>query len=71
MSTFIVQHQYASFIDEAVMWAIQEVGERRSSVADEAVEKLKEVDGKHMVERASVEFMSFVEDTYMFLRKDR
>lgn len=49
---------------------MQKVGEQRGCAADKAVEKLKEVDGKHMVERASVEFMSFVEDAYMFLKKD-
>lgn len=33
-------------------------------------EELKGINGKHMVERASVEFMSFVEDVYILLRKD-
>lgn len=62
--------KYASFIDEAVASALQEVGERRDGTAEEVVEKLKEVDGKHMVERASVEFMGFVEDAYMLLKRD-
>lgn len=31
---------------------------------------LKEIDGKCIIERASVEFMSFVEDAHMFLKKD-
>ena len=31
---------------------------------------MKGINGKHMVERASVEFMSFVEDVYILLRKD-
>lgn len=62
--------RYAAFIDEAVTSTMQKVGEQRGCAADKAVEKLKEVDGKHMVERASVEFMSFVEDAYMFLKKD-
>lgn len=62
--------RYAAFIGEAVTSTMQKVGEQRGCAADKAVEKLKEVDGKHMVERASVEFMSFVEDAYMFLKKD-
>ena len=62
--------KYAAFIDEAVASALQEVGDRRGGVANKAMDKLKEIDGKHMVERASVEFMSFVEDAYMLLKND-
>lgn len=62
--------KYASFIDEAVASALQEVRERRGGVADKAVDKLKEIDGKHMVERASVEFIGFVKDAYMLLKSD-
>lgn len=62
--------RYASFINAAVASALQEVGERRGGATDKVVERLKEINGKHMVERASAEFMSFVEDAYMLLKKD-
>ena len=61
--------KYASFIDEAVVSTMQ-VGERRGVAAEKVMEELKGINGKHMVERASVEFMSFVEDVYILLRKD-
>ena len=54
--------KYAAFIDEAVRFAAQEI--REGSV----IKELKNVDGKHMVESASVEFMSFIEDAYRSLR---
>ena len=54
--------KYAAFIDEAVRFAAQKM--RDGIVAEE----LKDVDGKHMVECASVEFMSFIEDAYLCLR---
>ena len=54
--------KYAAFIDEAVTFAAQEM--RGSRVA----ERLKGVKGKHMIESASVEFMSFIEDAYLCLK---
>ena len=54
--------KYAAFIDEAVRFAAQEM--RGESVAD----GLKNVDGKRMIESASVEFMSFIEDAYLCLK---
>lgn len=62
--------KYTSFIDEAVANVIQRVRGQRDGMADKVLERLKEIDGKHMVERASVEFMGFVEDAYMLLKKD-
>lgn len=62
--------RYAAFIDEVVAWAIQEVEKVGDGVAEKVVDMLKEIDGKCIIERASVEFMSFVEDAYMFLKKD-
>jgi len=56
--------KYAAFIDEAVMFATQEMRER----GDELVGRLKQVDEKHMIESASVEFMSFIEDAYLCLK---
>ena len=57
--------KYAAFIDEAVMFAVQEMRGRR------VAEGLKGVDGKHMIESASVEFMSFIEDAYGSLRWEK
>lgn len=54
--------KYAAFIDETVRFAVQEMGDGR------VAEGLKKIDGKHMVESASVEFMSFIEDAYLCLQ---
>ena len=54
--------KYAAFIDEAVRFAAQEMEDGRIT------EKLKSIDGKHMIESSSVEFMSFIEDAYKCLR---
>lgn len=53
--------KYTAFIDEAVTFAAQEM--RGGRVA----ERLKGVKGKYMIESASVEFMSFIEDAYRSL----
>lgn len=63
--------KYASFIDEVVASTIQEVGEQRSGAAEKVIEELKGIDGTHMIERASVEFMSFVEDAHRVLRREK
>lgn len=55
--------KYVAFIDEAVTFAAQEM------VREGVAEGLKGVDGKHMIESASVEFMSFIEDAYLCLRR--
>ena len=60
--------KYAAFIDEAVTFAAQEMRERGDALAGRVTEELKTVDGKHMVESASVEFMSFIEDAYKSMR---
>ena len=54
--------KYTAFIDEAVMFAAQEMEDGRIT------EKLKSIDGKHMIKSASVEFVSFIEDAYLCLR---
>ena len=54
--------KYAAFIDETVTFAVQEM--RGGIVAEE----LKDMDGKRMIESASVEFMSFIEDAYLCLK---
>ena len=60
--------KYAAFIDEAVRFAVQEMEDRGDELTGRVIEELKTVDGKHMVESASVEFMSFIEDAYKCLR---
>lgn len=60
--------KYAAFIDEAVRFAAQEMRKRGDELAGRVIEELKTVDGKHMVESASVEFMSFIEDAYLCLK---
>ena len=62
VQSIIGGEKYAAFIDEAVRFVAQEM--RGGLVA----EGLKGVDGKHMIESASVEFMSFIEDAYRSLR---
>lgn len=52
--------KYAAFIDEAVMFVTQKM--------KECGDELKGVDGKHMIESASVKFMSFIEDAYLCLK---
>ena len=60
--------KYATFINEAVSFAAQEMRERGDELAGRVIDELKTVDGKHMVENASVEFMSFIGDAYRILR---
>lgn len=60
--------KYAAFIDEAVTFAAQEMRAYGDELAGRVAEGLKDVDGKHMVESASVEFMSFIEDAYLCLK---
>ncbi len=60
--------KYAAFIDEAVRFVAQEMRERGDELAGRVIDELNTVDGKHMVESASVEFMSFIEDAYLCLK---
>jgi len=60
--------KYAAFIDGAVRFAVQGMRERGDELAKKVMEGLRGVDGKHMVESASVEFMSFIEDAYLCLK---
>lgn len=60
--------RYAAFIDEAVMFATQEMRERGDELAKRVMEELRGINGKHMVESASEEFMSFIEDAYLCLK---
>ena len=60
--------KYATFIDEAVMFVTQKMKERGDELAESVIEKLKMVYGKHVIENASVEFVSFIEDAYKSMR---
>lgn len=62
VQSIIDGEKYAAFIDEAVRFAVQEVEDSR------IIEKLESIDGKHMIESASVEFISFIEEAYKCLR---
>lgn len=46
--------KFATFIDETVENAVQGMRERGDELAEKIIDRLKEVDGKHMVESASV-----------------
>ena len=63
--------KYAAFIDKAVMFATQKMRERGDELAGRVEDELKTVDGKHIIESASVEFMSFIEDAYKCLRWEK
>lgn len=58
----------AAFIDEAVADALKRMEQDKSDVAQIAVELLREVDGKHIVESMSPEFVSFIQDAYRSLK---
>lgn len=60
--------KYAAFIDEAVMFVTQKMKERGDELAESVIEKLKMVYGKHVIENASAEFVSFIEDAYKSMR---
>lgn len=49
--------KYAAFIDESVAFAAQTMRGRGDALAEMVMEKLKAVDGKCLIECASVEFM--------------
>ena len=50
------------------MFVTQKMKERGDELAESVIEKLKMVDGKHVIENASVEFVSFIEDAYKSMR---
>lgn len=61
----------AAFIDEAVADALRRMEQDKSDVAQIAVEMLRGVDGKHIVETMSPEFVSFIQDACRSLRYRR
>ena len=60
--------KYAAFIDESVTFADQKMRVRGDTLAEMVLEKLRAVDGKCLIECASVELMSFIEDAYRCLK---
>ena len=58
----------AAFIDEAVADALKRMEQDKSDVAQIAVEMLRGVDGKRIVETMSPEFVGFIQDAYRSLR---
>ena len=60
--------RYAAFIDESVAFAAQKMRGRGDALGEMVMEKLKAVAGKCLIESASVEFMSFIEDAYRCLK---
>ena len=63
--------KYAAFIDEAVADALRRMEQDKSDVAQIAVEMLRGVDGKHIVETMRPEFVSFIQDAYRSLKYRR
>ena len=58
----------AAFIDEAGADALKRMEQGKSDVAQIAVEMLREVDGKRVVETMSPELVDFIQDAYRSLR---
>lgn len=61
--------KYAAFIDESVAFATQKMRGHGNALSAMVIEKLKAVDGKCLIECASEEFISFIEDAYRCLRR--
>ena len=68
LQSIIEGAKLAAFIDEAVADTLKRMEQDKSDVAQIAVELLQEVDGKHIVETMSPEFVSFIQDAYRSLR---
>lgn len=60
--------KFAAFIDEAVADAVKRMKPDTSDIGQIALEVLKDMDGKLVVETMSPEFVSFVGDAYRSLR---
>lgn len=58
----------AAFIDEAVADALKRMEQDKSDVSQIAVEMLREVDGKRVVETMSPEFVDFIQDAYRSMK---
>lgn len=63
--------KFAAFIDEAVADAVKRMETDTSDIGRIALEILKDIDGKLVVETMSPEFVSFIGDVYRSLRWDK
>lgn len=61
----------ATFIDEAVADAVKRMGTNTSDIGQIALEVLKDIDGKLVVETMSSEFVSFIGDAYRSLKFEK
>ncbi len=60
--------KFAAFIDEAVADAVKRMGTDTSDIGQIALDALRDIDGKAVVETMSPEFVSFIGDAYRSLR---
>ena len=60
--------KFAAFINEAVANAVKRMESDTSDIGQIALEVLRDIDGKVVVETMNPEFMSFIEDAYRSLR---
>lgn len=63
--------KYAAFIDEAIADAVKRVESDTSDIGQIALEALRDIDGKVIVEAMSPEFVSFVGDAYRSLKFEK
>lgn len=63
--------KFAAFIDEAVADAVKRMGTDTSDIGQIALEVLKDIDGKLVVETMSPEFVSFIGDAYRSLKFEK
>lgn len=63
--------KFAAFIDEAVADAVKRMEADTSDMGQIALEVLKDIDGKLVVETMSPEFVSFIGDAYRSLKFEK
>lgn len=63
--------KYAAFIDEAIADAVKRIESDTSDIGQIALEALRDIDGKVIVEAMSPEFVSFVGDAYRSLKLEK
>lgn len=63
--------KFAAFIDEAVADAVKRMESDTSDIGRIALEALRDIDGKAIVETMSPEFVSFVGDAYRSLKFEK
>ena len=63
--------KFAAFIDEAVADVVKRMESDMSDIGQIALEALRDIDGKVIVETMSPEFVSFLGDVYRSLKFDK